>query len=245
MTSSRFHRQIIVPEIGEKGQEILSKTHFAIVGCGGLGSNSANFLTRLGIQQLTLIDYDKVDITNLHRTALYTENDIGSQKTIALSYHLKQINPSLQINFQNTKLTGINAEELLNSCEIILDGSDNLSTRYIINEVAVKHKLPWVYSGVHSTTGMIFAVLPNESPCLSCLSNTFPQPHLTEIPVLGTLPSTIATLQITEAIKLLFKKPTAGFLIFNIWTHKLDQLSFKKNSDCPICVHHQFTTISR
>lgn len=245
MDLSRYQRQIIVPEFGETGQKKLSQSHIGIVGIGGLGSNSADYLTRLGVKELTLIDSDTVEITNLHRTALYTEQDIGKPKTTALSAHLKNINPELKINTHNIRLTEDNAEGILTSCDLILDGTDNLPTRYLINEVAIKHQIPWVYTGVHTTTGMILAIHPKNTPCLSCLSHALPQLPTAEIPVFGTLPSTIAALQITEALKLLLNKPTAGFLIFNIWTQQLDQLKIKKNSDCPICHSHHYIYLKR
>jgi adenylyltransferase/sulfurtransferase len=241
----RYRRQIIVPELGKTGQKILTKSHIGIIGCGGLGSNSADYLTRLGINQLTLIDNDHVDITNLHRTALYTEHDIGTPKTTALSTHLKKIDTNLKINTKNVRLIPKNAEEILTPCNLILDGTDNLTTRYLINEVSIKHQIPWVYAGVHTTTGMILAIHPHSTPCLSCLSHSFPQIPENEIPVLGTLPSIIAALQITEALKLLFHQQTAGFLILNIWTKQLDQLTIRKNLNCSICHHHHYEHLPR
>lgn len=245
MDIARFQRQIIVPELGKTGQKKLAKTHIAIVGCGGLGSNSADFLTRLGIRQLTLIDNDHVNLTNLHRTALYTESDIGAQKTTALSEHLRKIDSTLKINTHDVWITGKNAEEILTSCDLVLDGTDNLATRYLINEIAIKHQIPWVYTGVHTTTGMILAIHPHKTPCLSCLSSHLPQIPENQIPVLGTLPSIIAALQITEALKLLFNQPTSGFLILNIWTMQLDQININQNPNCSLCHHHHYEYLTR
>lgn len=245
MDMYRYCRQIIVPEIGKKGQQILSNTHIAIVGCGGLGSNSAEFLTRLGIGGLTLIDHDLVELTNIHRTALFTEEDIGKSKADMISRHVNLINPHIKTNVLNNSLTKHTAEGHLKSCDVILDGTDNLDTRYLINEVAIKHKIPWVYAGVHSTQGMVMAIIPGKTPCLSCLSKSIPQSAVTEIPVLGTLPASTASLQVSEALKILFNVKTAGFILFNLWSFELEMLAIKKNPDCPICQHHHFTKLSR
>lgn len=245
MDMDRYHRQIIVPEMGKEGQQLLSNTHIAIVGCGGLGSNTADFLSRLGIGKLTLIDHDLVEITNLHRTALFTEEDIGKSKAEMISKHVTLVNSHVKTSVFNKSLTKDNAENILGSCDIILDGTDNLDIRYLINEVAIKHKIPWIYAGVHSTHGMVLAIIPNKTPCLSCLSDTLPQTLVDEIPVLGILPSSIASLQISEALKVLFKLQTSGFILFNLWNFDLETLAIKKNPDCPICRHHRFAQLSR
>lgn len=245
MVMDRYQRQIIVPEIGKKGQQLLANTHIAIVGCGGLGSNTANFLSRIGIGKLTLIDHDLVDLTNLHRTALFTEEDIGKSKAEMISKHVTLVNSHVKTSVFNKSLTKDTAEDILNSCDIILDGTDNLDTRYLINEVAVKHKIPWIYAGVHSTQGMVLAIIPNKTPCLSCLSDTLPQTPVGEIPVLGTLPASIAALQVSEALKVFFKLQTSGFILFNLWNFDLETLPIKKNPDCPICGHQSFVQLSR
>ncbi len=245
MEMNRYHRQIIVPEIGKKGQQLLANTHVAIVGCGGLGSNTADFLARLGIGRLTLIDHDLVEITNLHRTALFTEKDIGNSKAEMISKHVALVNSNVKTSVLNKSLTKDNAENILGTCDIILDGTDNLDTRYLINEVAVKHKIPWIYAGVHSTHGMVLAIIPDKTPCLSCLSDTLPQTPVDEIPVLGILPASIAALQVSEAFKVLFELQTSGFILFNLWNFDLEMLPIKQNPDCPICRHKLFAQISR
>jgi adenylyltransferase/sulfurtransferase len=215
------------------------------VGCGGLGSNTADFLSRLGIGKLTLIDHDLVEITNLHRTALFFEEDIGKSKAEIISKHVTLINSHVKTSVFKKSLSKDNAEDILGSCDIILDGTDNLDTRYLINEVAIKRKIPWIYAGVHSTHGMVLAIIPNKTPCLSCLSDTLPQNPMDEIPVLGTLPASIAALQISEALKVLFELQTSGFILFNLWSVELEILSIQKNPDCSICRYHRYTKLSR
>lgn len=245
MNSDRYSRQRIVPEFGDTGQKILSHTHIAIVGCGGLGSHLATFLTRMGVHTLTLIDPDPVELTNLHRTALYTENDINTAKTDALTTHLHHINPTTTIHKHTTKLTATNTETLLKNCDLILDGTDNLPTRYLINETAIKHHLPWIYAGVHGVIGMIMAINPTNGPCFTCLGPLLTNPSQQTLPVLGTLPATIAAMQLTETLKILTKQPTASLIIYNLWTHQQDQLPIKQNPDCPICIHHNYLHLKK
>ncbi|MBU0496810.1 MAG: HesA/MoeB/ThiF family protein [Candidatus Thermoplasmatota archaeon] len=245
MMNNRFIRQLTVPEFGENGQKILESNHVGIIGCGGLGSHLADFFVRMGVQTLTIIDDDCVELSNLHRTALYTEKDIGTPKTTTLSKHLLAINPRLKIHAHTTRLTAPNTEQLLASCNIILDGTDNIPTRYLVNELSVKHHIPWVYAGVYSTIGMILAIIPASGPCFSCVHPTLSQPSETNIPVIGHLPAAVAAIQCSEALKILLGTLSPKLIIYNLWTQQIDHLDIQKNPDCPICCKQQFSYLKK
>ena len=152
--------------LGKEGQTLLSKKTVCIVGIGALGSVSAELLTRSGMGRLILIDSDKVEESNLHRQLLYAQKDINQPKVLAARTHLESINPKIKIETHEVRLTADNIS-LLKS-DLILDGTDNLETRFIINDYAVKNKLPWIYAGAIQTKGFIFPILPNQ-PCFECL----------------------------------------------------------------------------
>jgi len=245
MTIDRYTRQRILPEFGDKAQKILKHTHLGIVGCGGLGSHIANYFTRIGVHTLTLIDPDPIELTNLHRTAIYTEQDIDATKTDTLATHLKTINNTITIHTHTTALTASNAEQLLKPVDIILDGTDNLPTRYLINETAIKHQIPWVYGGVHGVIGMVLPILPDKGPCFSCLQPIIPKTQQQRLPVLGTLPAAIAAIQTSEALKILLNQSQPTLTIYNIWTQQTDQLTIHQNPDCPICIHHKYAHLPK
>ena len=240
MNLERYKRQILVKEIGKPGQEILSKKHVVVIGGGGLGSNSANFLVRTGIKSIDIVDYDKVDLSNLHRTTIFTEDDVGKLKAAVLEERLRQINPEVVVRGVEKKVTKQNIESLVNHADIILDGTDNLETRFLINDVAVKHNIPWVYAGVFSTIGMVMCVIPKRTPCFKCVSPVLPSPPVGNTPVLGILPGLIAAVQCTEAIKILLEKPCSGLLIYDTWRQCFDQLAVQRNPACSCCAKGVF-----
>jgi len=235
MNFDRFRRQIIVNEIGENGQQLLSKKKVVIIGGGGLGSNSANILVRLGIGRIDIIDDDILDITNLHRMSIYNEEDIGKIKSQILAEKLQKINSEVKVRGIDKKVTKKNIESITNNSNIILDGTDNLETRFLINELSIKKKIPWVYAGVHGTIGMIMAIEPKISPCFRCISQNNIREKSFEIPVLGNLPVIISSIQITEALKLLLDKNPSGLIIYDIWNQNFERINIKRNQQCICC----------
>lgn len=240
MNLRRYKRQILVEELGEKGQQILSKKHAVVIGGGGLGSNSSNILVRIGVGSIDIIDDDPLDITNLHRMSILNEEDIGQSKSKVLAEKLQDINSEVTVRGIKKKINKENIESVVKHADVILDGTDNLETRFLINEFAVKKKFPWIYAGVHSTVGMIMGIVPKKTPCLKCISQSIVNRKQIEIPVLGNLPVTIASIQCSEALKLLLGKLPSGLIIYDIWNQRFELLNIKRNQNCKCCSEELF-----
>ncbi|MFO7678400.1 MAG: HesA/MoeB/ThiF family protein [Thermoplasmatota archaeon] len=234
MDLKRYHRQTLVPEIGSKGQLLLQDKTVLIIGGGGLGSSSSEILTRMGIGKIIVVDYDFVDESNLHRTSLFSEKDIDAPKASTLKKKLQNINSKTSIQAHNKRVTKENIETFITTIDLIIDATDNIDTRFLINTISLKKNIPWVYAGVYSTVGMVMGILPKQTPCFNCLSNAV-TPQNTQIPVLGNLPMIAAGIQCTEAIKILLGKPLSGLIIYDIWKQNFDHLMIKKNPKCKSC----------
>lgn len=235
MGKDRYRRQILVKEFGQKGQKLLSLKHATLIGGGGLGSNSANLLVRMGIGSIDIIDYDTVDKTNLHRTTVFSEKDIGKHKATVLKEKLQSVNRDVQVTGTNKKVTSKNIDSLIGTADVIIDGTDNMSLRFLINERAIEHNIPWVYAGVYGTVGMVMAIIPKKTACFHCVTPTIPFSKAQEIPVLGSLPATIAAIQCNETIKILLGKQPLGLLMYDVWNQCFDVLDIKRNPCCSIC----------
>ncbi|MCX6662005.1 MAG: HesA/MoeB/ThiF family protein [Euryarchaeota archaeon] len=235
MGKDRYRRQTLVKEFGQKGQKLLASKHAILIGGGGLGSNSANLLIRMGIGSIDIIDYDTIDKTNLHRTSVFSEKDIGEKKASILKEKLQSVNTDVKVKAINKKVTSKNIDSLISNADVIIDGTDNIPLRLLINERAIKHKIPWVYAGVFETVGMVMAILPKKTACFHCITPIIPVSKTQEIPVLGSLPATIAAIQCNETIKILMGKQPAGLIIYDVWNQCFDVLNIKRNPCCPIC----------
>jgi len=227
----RYKRQIKF--LGNKEQKELNKKTIAIVGLGALGTNSANLLSRAGVN-LVLIDNDEIDITNLQRQTLFNESDIGKSKAIQALKKIKKINSDIKIKSFNKKLTKNNPNIL--KSDLILDCTDNLETRYLINQYSISKNIPWVHAAVIKTTGVIFNVIPKKA-CFNCLYK-----HKTgierceDVGILNSAASVISSIQVTQAIKILLNKNyEKNLLRFNIWNNNLEKIKVKKYSDCQMC----------
>jgi len=240
MNLERYRRQILVEEFGKKGQQTLSKKHVVVIGGGGLGSNSANILVRLGIGSIDIIDDDSLDLTNLHRMSIFSEEDIGKPKSKVLAEKLKTINSEVTVRGIKKRVNKENIKLIIKHADVILDGTDNLETRFLINEFAVKKKFPWIYAGVHSTVGMIMGIVPKQTPCLKCISQNIVDKKQIETPVLGNLPVTIASIQCLEALKVLLGKLPSGLIIYDVWNQRFEQLNIKRNQECKCCGKESF-----
>ena len=239
MNVQRYQRQIIVPELGEEGQQLLSKKHVVIIGGGGLGSNSSNILTRIGIGSIDIVDDDLVELPNLYRTSIFNEEGVGRPKCKILEEKLQKINSEVKIRGIKKRATKENIKSIVKNADIILDGTDNMQTRFLINDVSIKNDIPWVYAGVYSTVGMIMGIHPKHTPCLKCISRSIPEKS-GEIPVLGNLPLTIASIECTEAIKLLLDKQLSGLIVYDIWKQQFEQIDIKRNPKCSCCSREIF-----
>ncbi|MBA4603569.1 ThiF family adenylyltransferase [Thermoactinomyces mirandus] len=247
----RYSRQILFSPIGEEGQKKLARARVAIVGMGALGTALANHMARAGVRFLRLIDRDFVEVSNLQRQMLYDEADAHQHlpKVIAATNKLQAIRSDLELDARIADFTWRNAEKLLTDIDLILDGSDNFQVRYLINDVSIKHRIPWIYGGAVSARGMSLTILPGETPCLRCIFPDAPTPGTTETcdtaGVIGPIVHVIAAFQATEAIKLLTGAKDnleTGLRHIDLWTNRyqLLKVSKQKKPDCPTCGLHQW-----
>jgi molybdopterin/thiamine biosynthesis adenylyltransferase len=230
------------PAIGEEGQVKLSKGNVVIIGCGALGTNIATFLVRAGVGKVRIVDRDFIEYHNLQRQVLFDEKDIKAQlpKAIAAERHLREVNSSVEIEGIVADANYTNIERFCSGADVILDGLDNFETRLLINDVALKHKIPWVYGGAIASQGMTMTVIPGETPCLRCVSPFLPDPEATPTcetaGIVGTVPAVIGALQATEAIKILVGAEINRELItVDIWKGIFHHLKVARREDCPAC----------
>lgn len=231
---------MLVPELGVKGQEMLATKKVVLIGGGGLGSNSANILARMGVGRIDIVDDDVVDITNLHRTSVFTENDVGKPKALVLEQKLSVCNSLVQVKGIQQHVTKETIESLVKHADVIVDGTDSMSLRFLINEAAVKQDIPWVYAGVYGMVGMVLGIIPQKTPCFQCVSQAIPEQPAGEIPVWGSLPGTIASIQCNEIIKILLGKPLAGLIIYDVWKQCFETMDIQKNPTCSCCSKKKF-----
>lgn len=249
----RYSRQILFPPIGKEGQQRLLKSRVAVVGIGALGTVIASQLVRSGVGYVRLIDRDLVELSNLQRQTLFDEEDarLHLPKAITAEKKLRAINSTVHIQAVITDLTVDNAVELLTDVDVILDGTDNFQTRYLINDVAVKYGIPWVYGGSVSSRGMFAVIKPGITPCFRCLFPDVPSSSgetCDTIGVLSSITNIIASFQVMETIKLLVGAQTSPNLEqIDIWNNSFFQMDISdgKNPNCPACVHHQFDFLER
>lgn len=246
---NRYHRQMILPSIGPQGQERLSHSHIVLVGCGALGCVLADQLVRAGVGRLRLIDRDIVEWTNLQRQTLFDESDAreATPKAVAAARRLEQINSQVKVEPLVADLHSANASALLAGKEaaainLILDGTDNAETRYLLNDVSIKHSIPWVYGACVGTEGRTMFIAPGRTPCLRCIFPDPPSPG--ELPtcdtagVLAAAAAVTASLQTTLALQYLVgQMPPAMLTRFDLWSgrfHSTD-LGGARREDCPAC----------
>jgi molybdopterin/thiamine biosynthesis adenylyltransferase len=233
--NNRYQRQTLVRELGKSGQALLETKHAVVIGGGGLGSNSANLMVRLGIGSIDVIDFDTVDVTNLHRTAVFSEEDVGKSKASILQQRLQQVNTNVRVKGIPQKVTSENIKNLVSHADVIIDGTDNVPLRVLINEVSIQNNIPWVYAGVYETVGMVMGILPKHTPCFQCITQNIPESKTKDIPVLGSLPATIASIQCNETIKILLGRQPKGLIIYDVWSQCFDTLKIQRNPHCPTC----------
>lgn len=245
----RYIRQEIFREIGKKGQEKLGKSSVAVVGLGALGSVSAELLSRAGIGRLILIDRDIVELSNLQRQALFDEKDVGRPKAFAAKEKLSSINSETKIEFFIDDLNFENIEKIINvkSADLILDCTDNLETRFLINDFCIKNKTPFIYSSAVGSKGYVFNIIADKNnPCLRCFLKEAAQLDTCEtFGVLGSITHIISSMQASEAIKVLLNKDYEKTLMFfDIWKNDLLKIKVNKNKNCECCAKNNFEFLS-
>ena len=238
----RYSRQIAFSPIGKDGQEKLKSAKVVIIGMGALGSVAANNLCRAGIGCVRIVDRDSVELTNLQRQLMFDEKDVMQNlpKAIAAFNHLQQINSEILIDFHVDNVTPSNVEKYLQDMDLVIDATDNLETRLLINETCHALNIPWIFSAVLGGEGMTMNFLWEEkSPCLRCFlsSAMSSDKNSSTHGVLNMITSTIASLQTAEALKILLKSSTIrkGLLFVNIWENQFNLINIEKDDACPVC----------
>ena len=238
----RYSRHLIMPEVGMEGQRKLKAARALCIGAGGLGSPVALYLGAAGIGTIGIVDFDTVDFSNLQRQIIHGTPDVGRSKLQSAKDRLQGLNPEVNIELHETALSATNALELLAAYDVIVDGTDNFPTRYLVNDACVILGKPNVYGSIFRFEGQASVFATKEGPCYRCLYPEPPPPGLVpscaEGGVLGVLPGVIGTIQATEAIKILIGvgKPLIGrFLIFDALRMHFRELKLRKDSECPVC----------
>lgn len=245
----RYSRHLLIPDVGLAGQRKLKAASVLIIGTGGLGSPIALYLAAAGIGRIGLVDFDVVDSTNLHRQVIHGTSSVGKLKVESARQRLEDLNPSIQVDIYNQSFTSANAREIAAPYDLILDGSDNFPTRYLINDLCVLTGKPDVCGSVYRFEGQISVFDAQRGPCYRCLFPDPPPPGLVpscaESGVLGILPGTIGTLQATEALKLILGigEPLIGrLLLYNATDMSFEFVRLHKNPNCRICSDHPMIT---
>ena len=245
----RYSRHLIMPEVGIQGQRKLKSASVLLIGTGGLGSPLGLYLASAGVGRIGLVDFDVVDFTNLQRQVLYTTEDVGKPKCEIAKARLKAINPHITIETHEARLTSDNAMEILKGYDVVVDGTDNFPTRYLVNDACVLLGKPNVYGSIFRFEGQASVFYAAKGPCYRCLYPEPPPPGLVpscaEGGVLGILPGIIGTIQATEAIKLILGngEPLIGrLLLFNALKMRFRELKLHKNPSCPVCGTHRTVT---
>ena len=248
---TRYSRQILFPPLGEVGQRILQQSSILLVGCGGLGTAIANHLVRAGVGHLRIVDADVIQIHNLHRQSLYDESDVvkAQPKVLVAARKLQAINAGVDIEAQTIRMDHRNILSLMEGVSLVLDGTDNFESRYIINDACVYRSIPWIYGGVVGSIGMTMNILPSESPCLRCLFVDPPEQTMTADThgIVNSLPAIIASIQVTEAIKILVGSPAVSrhLLHLDIWHNEYRPLEIHRADNCRCCGLQRYDFLKR
>ena len=232
----RYDRQIMIGEIGQEGQGKLKRSRVVIAGAGGLGSPIAIYLTAAGIGTIRMIDHDQVALSNLNRQVLHWEEDIGRKKVDSARLKLRNLNSEVEIETIAETITEGNVSQLVNGCDVIVDATDNLPTRYILNRCAVERNIPFFHGAVNAFEGRVMTIIPGETACLRCMYRG-PVPQ-EKFPVIGVAPAVIGSIQATEVIKYLVgigKLLTNRLLIYDGLKVTFSEFTVKKNPDCDHC----------
>ncbi len=238
----RYSRHLTLPEFGLEGQKKLKQSSVLIIGAGGLGSPVALYLAAAGVGRIGLVDFDVVDETNLQRQVLYTTEDVGRPKVEVAAERLRALNPYVEIETYPVQLSAHNALELIGQYDVVADGTDNFTTRYLVNDACVLTGTPNVYASIFRFEGQASVFATEEGPCYRCLYPEPPPPGLVpscaEGGVLGVLPGLLGTIQATEVIKVLtgIGDPLVGrLLLVDALTMRFQQMKLQKDPACPVC----------
>ncbi len=253
----RYARQILFYGIGREGQKILEEKTAVLVGCGALGCTSANLLVRSGIKCLKIVDRDFIEESNLQRQSLFDEEDISKNlpKAVAAQKKLQKVNSQIQIEAIVADLSPSTLESILKNANVVIDGTDNFETRFLINDYCVKEEIPWIYGACIGSIGLTMNIIPPKTPCLRCVLDTMPPFGTTETcdtaGIIAPIASMIASIQAAETLKILtgnYDALSKGLLKVDLWRNEIKKLhtdDIRKKSDCITCKQHHYEFLSK
>jgi molybdopterin/thiamine biosynthesis adenylyltransferase len=251
--NERYSRQILFDGIGEEGQRQLGSSCALIVGCGALGSAHAESLARAGVGKLRIVDRDFVEASNLQRQTMFTERDATERmpKAVAAAAHIREINAEIEVQPEIIDVNYSNVERLVTDCNVVLDGTDNFATRYLINDACVKHEVNWIYGAAVGSYGVTMTVRPHLTPCLRCLFESAPPaasaPTCDTAGVIMPIISVVSAVQVTEALKLLTGQNESlhgSLMQFDVWRNEWRKINpGPPSQNCPTCALRRFETL--
>jgi len=238
----RYNRHLIMPEVGLEGQRALKSSSVLLVGAGGLGAPSATYLAAAGVGRIGIVDFDVIEKSNLHRQVLFSEKDIGRSKAEVIKERLLDVNPNASIELHKVRLDSSNAMEIMRGYDIVVDGTDNFPTRYLVNDACVFLGKPNVYASLFRFEGQVAVFYAKEGPCYRCLYSEPPPPGLVpncaEAGVLGVLPGIVGSIQAAEVIDMILGKGASlvgRLLLIDALDMKFREVRLKKNPGCAVC----------
>ncbi len=255
--SERYARQAAFYGIGNQGQRKLSEKTAVLIGCGALGCTSANLLIRSGIQFLKIVDRDYIEESNLQRQSLFDEDDIRKNlpKAVAAQRKLQKVNSEIQIESVIADLNPSNIDCILRNTHVVIDGTDNFETRFLINDYCVKNGIPWIYGACIGSTGLTMNIIPSKTPCLRCILENIPPFGTTETcdtdGIIAPIASLIASVQVAEALKMLTDNLSTlrkGLLKIDLWRNEMKILhtgEIMGKTDCITCKQHRYEFLSK
>ncbi|AXY07831.1 thiazole biosynthesis adenylyltransferase ThiF [Bacillus anthracis] len=242
--NNRYSRQELFSPIGEEGQQKIREKHVLIIGAGALGSANAEMFVRAGVGTVTIVDRDYVDWSNLQRQQLYAESDVENNlpKAVAAKKRLKDINSEVRVEALVQDVTAEELEELVTDVDVMIDATDNFETRFIVNDIAQKYAIPWIYGACVGSYGLSYTILPSKTPCLSCLLQSIPLGGATcdTAGIISPAVSLVVSHQVTEALKLLvedYESLREGLVSFDVWKNEYSCMNVQKlrKHNCPSC----------
>ncbi|MEC3525189.1 thiazole biosynthesis adenylyltransferase ThiF [Bacillus paranthracis] len=242
--NNRYCRQELFSPIGEEGQQKIREKHVLIIGAGALGSANAEMFVRAGVGTVTIVDRDYVDWSNLQRQQLYAESDVENNlpKAVAAKKRLEEINSEVRVEALVQDVTAEELEELVTNVDVMIDATDNFETRFIVNDMAQKYSIPWIYGACVGSYGLSYTILPSKTPCLSCLLQSIPLGGATcdTAGIISPAVSLVVSHQVTEALKLLvedYESLRDGLVSFDVWKNEYSCMNVQKlrKHNCPSC----------
>jgi len=233
----RYDRQMRINRWGQEGQAKLKSSKVVVAGVGGLGCPASMYLVASGVGTVRVVDAEKVELSNLNRQTLHWTSDVGDYKVESASKKLNDLNPNVKIEGIKAEITDYNVIDLVRGFNVVIDAMDNYATRYMLNKACVKEKIPFIHGAIHGLEGQMTTIIPYSTPCLSCI---FPEPprEVRPFPVVVTPPATIATLQVTEVLKILMgigKTLGGRLLIFDGTDMCFQEIKIERNPNCVVC----------